>query len=246
MEAELDAIIDNIRNPDCKRLLVKMLRHPKMRELYCTAPAAARLHQAYVSGLIEHTLVVVGHALAAAPKYDSVDTDVLVTGALLHDIGKVREYSWRRTIGYTDEGRLIGHVTLGGMMVDTAIRELSREPEGFSDRVRQHVLHLVMSHHGKMEWGAPVVPKTREAMLLHFADHMDAFMVIATDAMKIAAAKGDRWTNFQKMFDSYLFAETPADSVPAALPPMQAPIVDGGHPDDVSRQTSDSLWIPTT
>ncbi|MDX2176233.1 MAG: HD domain-containing protein [Candidatus Sumerlaeia bacterium] len=242
MEAELDALLARIRHPDVRRLMAKMLGHPKLREAYCTAPAAARLHQAYRGGLLEHTLIVVNHALNAAPQYEPVNRDVLIAGALLHDVGKVREYSWRRTILYTDEGRLLGHVVMGAMMAEAAIRELQREPEGFDDSLRRHILHLILSHHGKLEWGAPSTPKTREALLLHYADQMDAFMVIATDDMKRAAVRGDEWTSYNRFFESYLFAGTPAPLEEAErerfLVPPPGPLAPASGPADDTGPTT--------
>ncbi len=240
MEAELDAHLAAIGNADVRRLMDKFFGHARMRELYCTAPAAARLHQAYLGGLLEHTLVVVRHALEAAGDYEPVDRDVLRAGALLHDVGKVREYSWKRSIGYTDEGRLIGHVVLGAMMADVAMRELQREPQGFNESLRRHILHMILSHHGKLEWGAPVVPKTREALLLHYADQLDAFMVMATDSMREAAVKGELWTQYNKFFSTYFYAGTPFGGLhEGAVDPPRGPGVPpgAGHPDDVFPQT---------
>ena len=241
MEAELDAHVASVRNSDVRRLLDKFFGHARLRELYCSAPAAARLHQADVGGLLEHTLVVVRHALESARDYEPVDRDVLLAGALLHDVGKIREYSWKRSIGYTDEGRLIGHVVLGAMMADAAMRELQREPEGFNDTLRRHVLHMILSHHGKLEWGAPVVPKTREALLLHHADQLDAFMVMATDSMKEAAVKGELWTQYNKFFSTYLYAGSPYGGLyegPTEGPRSPAVPPGAGHPDDVFSQTA--------
>lgn len=241
MEAELEGHLEAIRNGDVRRLLDKFFRHPKLRELYCTAPAAARLHQAYLGGLLEHTLVVVRHALESARDYDPVDRDVLRAGALLHDVGKIREYSWKRSIGYTDEGRLVGHVVLGAMMADAAMRELQREPAGFNDHLRRHILHMILSHHGKLEWGAPVVPKTREALLLHYADQLDAFMVMATDSMREAAVKGDLWTQYNKFFSTYFYAGSPHGGLyDGPTDPPRSPAVPpgAGHPDDVFSQTA--------
>lgn len=236
MEAELDELIARVKDKDCARILAKMFGHPKIREAYCTAPAAARLHQAYLHGLLDHTLNVVKHALHLAPMYEPVNYDVLITGALLHDIGKVKELSWKRTIGYTDEGRLYGHITIGTNMVEAACRELAKEDAGFDDNVRRHVVHLILSHHGKLEWGSPVTPKTREAMLLHFADYTDAYMIIATDEMRRAMAKGEQWTPFVKMFDSYLYAGAPPSNLPLA--PAMPPPPESAPFDDTSARTA--------
>lgn len=239
LEARLDAVLAGVQRADCARLLAKVFGHAKLRDLYCTAPAAMRLHHAYLHGLLEHSLSVLRHATNAAAQYEPVDRDMLTTGVLLHDIGKVRELSWRHTLSYTDEGRLMGHVSLGAIMMDAAMRELQREPEGFPEDTRRHILHMILSHHGKMEWGAATVPKTREAMLLHYADYMDAYMVMATDEMRRAQSRGDAWTPFVKVFDSYLYAgpAPAAEHSPAALPPMPH----SGPADDFYAQTGRTM-----
>lgn len=201
---------------DCRRLLDFLFGHEKLRAMFLDAPAAARNHQAYIGGLAEHTFNVLRNALGLAEGYKPYDRDLLIAGTLIHDIGKVREFSWQRAITYSDEGRLVGHIPLGAMMVDNAIRQLQREgEEPFSERVRMHLLHLILSHHGKLEYGAPVVPKTREALILHYADYTDAYLTSYVDAADAAQARGERWTPYHRMFESYLFAGAPDENPPA-------------------------------
>lgn len=209
MEAELDAWIAKVQHPDCQRLLERIFGHDKLRELYCNAPAAQRVHQAYIHGLLDHTLAVMNLAWKIADQYEPVNRDILITGALLHDIGKVRELTWHRTITYTTEGRLLGHISMGASMIDGLIQELRRK-DGFDQDVHTQILHLILSHHGKLEFGSPVLPKTREALILHYADNTEAYM--ASFAAEIArhAEKGQSWTPFNKMFQSYLFTGGPA------------------------------------
>lgn len=218
MEAELDALIESVKNADCRRLLAKLFGNARFRELYCTAPAAAKIHQAYISGLLEHTLNVVRNALLLANNYRPFDRDLLVTAGILHDVGKIREYSWRRTIGYTDEGRLLGHISIGAAMVDGVIRNLAREADGFSEFYHRHILHLILSHHGKLEYGSPTVPKTREALLLHYGDYTDAYLSSYVEAINAAQAKGQGWTGYNKMFEAYLYAGTTPAAEPVAAP----------------------------
>jgi 3'-5' exoribonuclease len=243
LEAQLDALLASVRQPDCKRLLGKLFGNARFRELYCTAPAAARIHQAYIHGLLEHTLNVVRNALALGEVYGPVDRDLLITAGLLHDVGKIREYDWRRTITYTDEGRLLGHISIGAGMIDGVIREMQRSPEGFPEHYRLHILHLILSHHGKLEYGSPTIPKTREAFLLHYADYNDAYMASFNELMVEAQQKNQRWTPYNRMFGSYLLVPPPDPSnIPGTaseplgtvedLDPREAVHSAEGNPDD--------------
>ncbi len=211
MEAELDALIASVESTECRRLLDRFFGHDRFRDLFCTAPAAARIHQAWIGGLLEHTLCVMKTALHLGQQYQPFDRDLLVTGTLFHDVGKIREYSWRRSIGYTDEGRLLGHISIGASMIDGAIRALQREPEGFSEHYRTHILHLILSHHGKMEYGAPVVPKTKEALMLHYADYTEAYLASFQQVTDDAREQGQQWTGYNRMFESYLFVPPAAN-----------------------------------
>ncbi|MCB2156805.1 HD domain-containing protein [bacterium] len=220
MERELDALIESVVQPDCRRLLDVMFGSATLRELYCTAPAAARIHQAYIHGLLEHTLNVVRNALELAERYGDYDRDLLVAAGLLHDVGKIREYDWRRSITYTDDGRLVGHIPIGAIMVDGYIRDLKKTPEGFSDHYRRHILHLILSHHGKMEFGSPVIPKTKEAFILHYADYNDAFLTSFNDAVRGAQESGEPWTPYNRMFETFLFSGASSPSPPSPRPSL--------------------------
>ena len=217
MERELDELIASVQQPDCRRLLDTMFGSATLRELYCTAPAAARIHQAYIHGLLEHTLNVVTNALELAKRYGEYDRDLLVTAGILHDIGKIREYDWRRTITYSDDGRLVGHIPIGSLLVDGYIRDLKKTPEGFPDHYRRQILHLILSHHGKMEFGSPVIPKTKEAFILHYADYNDAFLTSFNDSVRDAQEKGEPWTPYNRLFETFLFTGKSAPP-PSARP----------------------------
>lgn len=246
MEAELDALIESVVNPECRRLLARFFGHGRFREMYCTAPAAARIHQAWIGGLLEHTLAVVRNAVRLAEHYGPYDRDLLVTAGIFHDVGKIREYSWRRTITYTDEGRLHGHISIGASMVDAAIRALQREPEGFSELRRQHIIHLILSHHGKLEYGSPVVPKTKEALLLHYGDYTEAYLSSFVEAIDEAQERGQQWTGFNKMFEAYLYVPPSSNGHdPAAMahsirnaPPASIP-----GPDNQERPGGDDVVL---
>lgn len=217
LERRLDALIGEVKG-DCRRLLDHFLGQgpQSLRRDFCSAPAAVRVHQAYIGGLLEHTLCVVGNALTLADRYKPYDRDLLITGALLHDLGKIREYDWRRVIRYTDEGRLIGHISIATGLYYRAFQELAP----FDELLQWNLLHLLLSHHGKREYGSPVLPKTREAFLLHYADLSDAYLAIFVTETDKAREKGEAWTGFNKLFDTYLYSgATRADG---ALP-LQRP-----------------------
>lgn len=144
------------------------------RRTFARVPAALRRHHVYIGGLLEHTAGVVRLALAAADHYPGINRDLLTAGALLHDIGKLQTYRVGRGFEGTDEGRLIGHLVLGTQMVREKIQELRRMGADFSVEDEGLLLHLLVSHHGIMEWGSPVEPLLVEACILHHADNFDA------------------------------------------------------------------------
>ncbi len=216
LERQFDARIAEVTNPDCRRLLDYLFGDgPRsVRAEFLAAPAAVRVHQAYVGGLVEHTLAVVRNALLLARHYQPYDHDLLITGGLLHDLGKIREYEWTRVIRYTDEGRLVGHISIATGMLYLAFEELAP----FDRLLQWHILHLLLSHHGKREYGSPVLPKTREAFLLHYGDYTDAYLSTYCAETDVARAKGEAWTPFNRLFDTYLYAGSTRTEGGVAMP----------------------------
>jgi 3'-5' exoribonuclease len=172
MWSELRGYVDAFANTDLRRLVFAFLDDPDIGEAYRTAPAAKMLHHAWIGGLLEHVLALVRVCRATAPFYPEVDPDLLVTGAILHDIGKVRELSWGATFSYTLEGQMIGHISIAQGM----LREKTAALPGFPDKLRVLVEHMVLSHHGKYEFGSPKLPMTPEAILLSTLDDLEAKM----------------------------------------------------------------------
>ena len=167
MWSELEQLILHVRDPFVRELLRSMTtEHAEKLRIW---PAAQTVHHAYRSGFLEHILSVARTALTLGTAYGA-NQDLLTAGALLHDIGKLEELAYERTTSYTREGNLVGHVTLGTMMVRAAIAAI---PE-FPDVLRTQIEHLIVSHHGHKEFGAPVEPMTIEAMILSAADDLDA------------------------------------------------------------------------
>jgi 3'-5' exoribonuclease len=172
MWAELRGYVDAFANPELRRLVFAFLDDPAIGAAYREAPAAKVLHHAWIGGLLEHVLTLVRVCRATAPFYPEVDPDLLITGAILHDIGKVRELSWGTTFSYTLEGQMIGHISIAQGMLREKIGSLP----GFPDKLRILVEHMILSHHGKYEFGSPKLPMTPEAILLSALDDVEAKM----------------------------------------------------------------------
>ena len=176
MDGELRGYVEAFSNPHLRRLVLAFLDDPQIGPAFITAPAAKRLHHAWIGGLLEHVLYLVRISRAVAPFYPEVDPDLLVTGAILHDIGKVRELSWRSSFDYTLEGQLIGHISIAqGMLHEkVALLNAASPTEPFPDNLRLLVEHMILAHHGKLEFGSPKLPMTPEAMLLSALDDLEA------------------------------------------------------------------------
>lgn len=183
---ELRSYVDLFKNLELRRLVFAFLDDDAIGVAFREAPAAKVLHHAWIGGLLEHVLTLVRVCRATAPFYPEVDVDLLVTGAILHDIGKVRELSWGTTFSYTLEGQMIGHISIAQGMLREKISALS----GFPERLRVLVEHMILSHHGKYEFGSPKLPMTPEAILLSALDDVEAKMQAMRNEFGRDAASG--------------------------------------------------------
>ena len=199
-------LANSVSDSRCRSVLKAVFGDKEFFERFCRAPGAQVHHHAYVQGLIEHTVSVAGICRELGRIYPEADTDLLVTSALLHDIGKVDELEYETSIRYSDSGRLVGHVVLGERRMRDACRRL-RLPESLMDRLS----HAVLSHHGELEWGAPKRPSTLEALLLHHADNLDAKANGFTSLMSGASSLDERWTDSDNLFRRPLYAPLPAE-----------------------------------
>ena len=166
--------------------------------LFKRAPAAKNFHHNYLGGLLEHTLSVCQMCQRVREHYGELDGDILIAGAFLHDIGKIRELKFDYQIDYTDEGRLIGHVMLGVTLLDEKLEHVKDFPKELALRMK----HLVLSHHGQYEFGSPKRPKFLEAFALHLIDDLDAKMNGLGRYMEKDLQEG-AWTDYNRMFDRY-------------------------------------------
>jgi len=204
MDAELRAIVAGFRDEDLKRLVLAFLDDEEIGPAFRVAPAAKVLHHAWISGLLEHVLTLVKVLKAVAPFYPEVNEDLLLTGAILHDIGKVKELSWKTNFTYTLEGQMIGHISIAQGMLREKVVALAPFPE----RLRVLVEHMILSHHGKYEFGSPKLPMTPEAMLLSAMDDVEAkFAALRREfaAAESSGKRADETTEWVRSMDRPLF-----------------------------------------
>ena len=171
--AELNGYVDAFQNAWLQGLVRAFLNDPELAPAFRAAPAAKVLHHAWIGGLLEHVVFLLRLCARVAPQYpDEVDADLLMTGAILHDFGKVRELAWKSSFSYTTEGQLLGHITIMIRMLQEKITAMP----GFPDRLRILVEHMILSHHGRFEYGSPKLPMTPEALVFSAIDDLEAKM----------------------------------------------------------------------
>ncbi|MEQ1946930.1 MAG: HD domain-containing protein [Bryobacteraceae bacterium] len=236
MFAELRQWIGSMTNPHLKTLLETIFADETLALAYRTAPAAKAVHHAWIGGLIEHVLSLCHLAKFTSSHYPDVDFDLLLTGVLLHDIGKTSELTYARSLGYSSEGQLIGHIVIGVQMVDEFIKKVP----GFPPRLRDLVMHMILSHHGVLEFGSPKVPSFLEAMLLHQIDTLDSKMECMRASVEKERFSEAEWTGWigplertvlkkKKYLDPASAANSKApgaptnQTAPAAVSPTTAP-----------------------
>src|ERR1035437_6680086 len=183
---QLLGFVDSFTEPNLKLLLATLLADPQIALAYREAPAAKQLHHAWLGGLLEHVISLLTLADRVAPQYPILHRDLLLTGVVLHDIGKVRELSWDIGFEYTVEGTLLGHIQMGAALAERTMDSLP----GFPPRLKVLVLHMILSHHGKLEFGSPKLPMIPEALVLSFIDDLDAKMQAMANEFDKCAREG--------------------------------------------------------
>jgi len=180
--------LKTIQNEALKNLLASFFNDPEFVKMYLHSPSAISRHHNYIGGNLEHTVGVIRLCQNISEMYPSVNKDLLLSGALLHDVGKLKEYTYAAAIDISDEGNFIGHIVIGEQWIRT-------NGEEFSTELEHQLIHLILSHHGKYEWGSPKLPKLLEACILHQADLMDSqvknYLQMIQDAKKLT---DEDWT----------------------------------------------------
>ena len=220
MEAEVRELLGTIQEPHLRQLLERVFgEESEMWAGYRVAPAAKYYHQAYRHGLLEHCLGVAQAVSAISATFPGIDRDVAVAGALLHDIGKLEAYTDDpQNIDLTDAGRLHGEIALGYYRIRRAIEEI----EGFPPDLAQAVGHIILSHHGALEHGSPVVPCTREATLVHMIDNLGGRLG-SFDRLEKELGPGRRWSGFDRAIGAgAFFPEGRGEEPQIARPPVPA------------------------
>jgi 3'-5' exoribonuclease len=201
MLAELDAIIASVRDPWIQGLLRALfIENGELRAAFAQAPAAKSMHHAFLGGLLEHTLSVLAMGERACGHYAALNRDLVIAGICLHDVGKTAELTYQRSLGYSDEGNLLGHIAMEAGWID---REMGKIPM-FPADLRLHILHIVLSHHGRLDFGSPVVPKTPEALLVHYLDDLDGKLEAMFRSIADEAGSAS-WSSYNRNLDRLIF-----------------------------------------
>jgi 3'-5' exoribonuclease len=227
MIAELRGVADSLESPHFQALMAEFLDDEEFLRLYAKAPAAKAIHHVYLGGLLEHSLAVARLAEDVCRHYPGVQRDLLITAALLHDIGKVSELCYERSFAYTDTGKLLGHIVIGVEMVEERLRRLPEFPPAAGILLK----HLLLSHHGQYEFGSPKRPKTLEAVILNYLDDLDSKINGIRTHFEKEPDSVDGWTGYHRIYDRYFFRdslrgedlEEPSAPQPAVSPAPAVP-----------------------
>jgi 3'-5' exoribonuclease len=221
MFRELQSWIASITDPHLKALLEAIFANEETARAFRTAPAAKTVHHNWIGGLLEHVLSLCQLAKFTAAHYEGIDFDLLLAGVLLHDVGKITELSYSRSFQYSSAGQLLGHISIGQRMVEDHVRAI---PD-FPPKKRDLLLHMILSHHGELEYGSPKVPLFPEALLLHHLDNMDSKM----ECMRALIARDPQiegvWTGYsgpleRAVLKKQKFLEDAPEQSRAARPPQ--------------------------
>ncbi|HXZ80966.1 MAG TPA: HD domain-containing protein [Terriglobales bacterium] len=190
--ATLVDYVGGFRNQNLKALLQAFINDPEIAQAYKTAPAAKTLHHAYIGGLLVHVVSLFQLCELAARNYPQIDRDLLLTGAFLHDIGKLHELSYARSFSYTTRGQLLGHMIIELEMLQSKLEQLP----GFPPELKTLIEHMIISHHGQYEFGSPKLPMFPEALMLHYLDDLDSKMESMRAQFERQALNEDAWAGY--------------------------------------------------
>lgn len=224
MEMELRSLVAGFSDPHLRRLMEAFLADEEWLAAYRRAPAAKAMHHVYLGGLLEHSLAVAALADDICRRYPGLHRDLLMTGALLHDVGKISELRFERAFEYSDAGKLLGHIVIGVEMVEEKVRFIPDFPRELAILLK----HLLLSHHGQYEYGSPKRPKTLEAVVLNFIDDLDSKINGVRTHLEKDVAGESGWTQYHRLYDRYFFkgfTEPPDPPAPPAREQHPRPVI---------------------
>ncbi len=199
-------IMRGIEHPDLAALIQEFLADEELMTGFRRAPAAVTLHHAYIGGLLEHTVKLLEVALKVIPLYPELSLDLVLAGLFLHDIGKAKELQYDRKIGYTDRGQLVGHIAQAVCWIDKkadAVADRTGRP--FPDQLRSVLQHIVLSHHGRYEFGSPKLPAVPEAAAIHYLDNLDAKVSMLVAEIENDPDPASQWTNYNRALETKVY-----------------------------------------
>jgi len=219
MWRELLGFVGQIVNPHLHKLLTALLEDGEIARRYRTAPAAKQIHHAFLGGLLEHVLSLCHLARTVAAHYPVIDGDLLLAGVILHDLGKIYELNYERGFSYSDEGQLLGHMLIAIRLVSDKLQQI---PD-FPPRLRSLVEHMIISHHGQLDFGSPKVPMFPEAMLLHYLDDLDSKMECMRHLLEADRQVDGCFTSYSPSLERMVLKKDRYLSGPPAPQPGAAP-----------------------
>lgn len=225
-EADIRALMDrltghlrSIEHPALRNLAESILVDDALMSRFKRAPAGIKNHHAWHGGLLEHVVQLIDLAAVVSPLYEEVDSDLLVMGALLHDIGKIEELTYDPDFGYSDSGQLLGHLVQGITILDRKIVDCEKQTgEPFPVELALRLKHMIVSHHGQMELGSPRVPMTTEAIVLHFLDNLDAKLASVRQIVAEDVNTDSNWTVYNSQLGRKIYKGSKGKSDPAHRP----------------------------
>jgi 3'-5' exoribonuclease len=201
MFRQLAEISDSIKEKKLRELFTAFWNDRDFTDKFKKAPAAKKMHHAFIGGLLEHTLSMARLADRIAGHYEGIDRDLLIAGTILHDIGKIREFEFDSKIDYSDEGRLLSHIVIGLGMIDEKIK---KDVVDFPETLVLMLKHMIVSHHGTRDFGSPEPPKTVEAVLLNYIDEIDSKVTGIREFIK-SGDGGGNWTSYHKILERHFY-----------------------------------------
>lgn len=200
---DIESIVAQMKNEHIKQLLQDVLKDQEIYDLLLKTPAAKTIHHAYVGGLAEHILSICRTLQFIAKQYSELDEDLLIFGGIFHDLGKIWELSVVDGIKYTDKGRLVGHMAIACDLIEKKSGRILGFPEILKDLLK----HIVLSHHGRLEYGSPKLPMLPEAVVVAMIDELDSKLNTILNFMKMELSTGEPWTKFHQQLDRYFYLE---------------------------------------